>query len=332
MPVDAIMNIVSAESKFNDDGFSFYAVVDNEEVVVRTLDENRFVSELRGVLDEDPFLLHLHLRAASSGAISEENVHMWRIADNANYYYVSHNGFVGRFSSVYRYSSTTCNIYGSYVYQHNVYQHNQGLGDASKDAAPAVSTLSDTRQMVDQQEFREALLKKDLKRLSSILTDYGFYGVLFATNPREIVAVSKNKSIKVLAYSDILFMSNNDISKFFGDVVEIFGFRLFAKHPHSEIEDTIIVYDLENMKVVASEPTRYLYISSANASQKTSFFLDKKDEEKAEKAVEEDEEEEDEAVEEDEEIDIWDYLYDDDEFYDDRRRFKWLWRSRGVEI
>jgi hypothetical protein len=91
-------------------------------------------------------------------------------------------------------------------------------------------------------------------------------------------------------------MSNDDISKFFGNVVEIFGFKLFVKHPHSEIEDAIFVYDLENMKVVASEPTRYLHISSTIASQKTSFFLDKKDEEKAEKAVEEDEEEEEDEI------------------------------------
>jgi hypothetical protein len=284
------MNIVSDKSKFNDDGFSFYAVIDDEEVVVRTLDKDRFMSELRGVLDEDPFLLHLHLRAASAGSISEENIHMWRVADNNNYYYVSHNGFVSRFYSVYR-SSSTYNIYGSYVYQNN-----QGLGGASKNYAPDVSTLSDTRQMIEQHEFRDALLKKDLKKLSSILTDYGFYGVMFATNPREIVAVSKGKSIKVLAYNDILFMSNDDISKFFGNVVEIFGFKLFVKHPHSEIEDAIFVYDLENMKVVASEPTRYLHISSTIASQKTSFFLDKKDEEKAEKAVEEDEEEEEDEI------------------------------------
>jgi hypothetical protein len=290
--------------------------------VARALDKDRFMGELRGVLERDPILLHIHLRAASAGSISEENIHMWRVADNDNYYYVSHNGIVSRFSSVYRYSSTS--IYSSY--SSYVYQHNQGLGDALKNNVPDVSTLSDTRQMIEQHEFREALLKKDLKKLSSILTDYGFYGVMFATNPREIVAVSKNKSIKILAYNDILFMSNDDISKFFGNVVEVFGFKLFAKHPHSEIEDTMFVYDLENMKVVASEPTRYLYISSAGTSQKTGFFLDKKDEEKAEKAVEEDEEEE--------EIDIWDYLYDDDELhtYDDRRRFKWLWRSRYIEI
>ena len=95
--LNIIEEIVDTYSKVNIHGFSLwsYNYVSNDEVLVRTLDYDEFIEKLRKVRNYS--IIHVHLRYASSGIVSVDNVHMWKITNNDKYYYVSHNGYVHRY-------------------------------------------------------------------------------------------------------------------------------------------------------------------------------------------------------------------------------------------
>jgi hypothetical protein len=91
-PIREIVESVYGKAAVNKHGFSMYTVRDGGELVLRTLNFADFERFVRENVDDNE-LVHIHFRHATTGAVDERNVHMWRVCG----YYVSHNGFVARY-------------------------------------------------------------------------------------------------------------------------------------------------------------------------------------------------------------------------------------------
>jgi len=226
-----IEEIIDVYSKVNNHGFSLwgYDHRDNREVLVRTLNYDEFIEKLRRVRNYS--IIHIHLRYASSGVINIDNVHMWRIANNDNYYYVSHNGYVHKYSRS-RYVIENGKVY-IIVNDSNIY--------------------SDTYELVNNNaEFRELIFKENFKRLSRLLDDVEFHGVMFLTNPSDLIVIAIGKEVYIYDYGNVLIMSNSDftemLSEWFGKYRK-YGFVFNRKIPHTTLNNVIFKYDVEKMKI-----------------------------------------------------------------------------------
>jgi predicted glutamine amidotransferase len=244
---------------FNRDGFSIYLVNGREEKVYRTLDFDKYLEYIKENVKNNE-LLHMHFRAASSGSISLKNVHMWKVSyddDENNYYYVSHNGFVHKFSRI------------TYI-PPNVYYWGRALDRISK--SKVIKELndsieeeveSDTLQFIKTEDFRKVLFE-ELNVFNEILQKYSFWGVLFATNPKRVIAVSYGKPLHIVLSNSILYFSNEDITSLVAKKKKIYGFD-FIDALHTTCENAVVVFDLETMsvkKTIKLERKVYYYVSS----------------------------------------------------------------------
>jgi predicted glutamine amidotransferase len=228
---------------FNRDGFSIYLVNEGEEKVYRTLDFNKYLEYIKENVKNNK-LVHIHFRAASSGSVSLRNVHMWKVSsgeENGKYYFISHNGFVHRFSKI------------TYVYP-NIYYWGKTLSKISN--SKIVKELnndikeeadSDTLQFIKTEDFRNALFN-NLNVFNEILKEYSFWGVLFATNPKRCVIVSYGKPVHITLSNSVLYLSNDDVVSLVTRKKKIFGFE-FNEALHTTYEDVVIVFNVEEMKV-----------------------------------------------------------------------------------
>jgi predicted glutamine amidotransferase len=244
-------------ARYNRDGFSIYVADDKEEKVYRTLEFDKFVEFTKENVKNNK-LVHIHFRAASSGSISLRNVHMWKVSSNeesGEYYFISHNGFVHRFSKI------------TYVYP-NIYYWGKTLSKISN--SKIVKELnndikeeadSDTLQFIKTEDFRNALFN-NLNVFNEILKEYSFWGVLFATNPKRCVIVSYGKPVHITLSNSVLFFSNEDIISLVSKKKKIFGFD-FTDALHTTYEDAVIVFNLEKMnveKIIKLERKVYYYV------------------------------------------------------------------------
>ncbi|MGC8983595.1 MAG: hypothetical protein ACP5KA_07595, partial [Desulfurococcaceae archaeon] len=181
-----VLEVIKNQSYTNDDGFSAHAVdAGGQEHVIRTLSFGEFTEKLREL--RKLRLLHVHFRAASCGAVTIENVHMFPVEVAGTVYRLSHNGHVGKFMVP------------------------QGvlLGEGC-------STKSDTRMMVEDEDFVRALEKLILrgspKKLIKYLKKADFYGVAFITSSDRVIAVSRKKPIHIY-YEDngLLWLVNTTL-------------------------------------------------------------------------------------------------------------------------
>jgi len=237
-----VFNLLTYAS-FNRDGFSIYLVNEGEEKVYRTLDFNKYLEYIKENVKNNK-LVHMHFRAASSGSISLRNVHMWKVSSNeesGEYYFISHNGFVHRFSRI------------TYVYP-NVYYWSKALSKISeskmiKELSNGIKEEleSDTLQFIKTEDFRNALFN-DVSQFDKVFEKYDFWGVLFATNPKRVIAISYGKPLHVTISNSVLYFSNEDISSFVAKKKKIFGFE-FDEALRTTYGDVVIVFNVEKMKV-----------------------------------------------------------------------------------
>jgi predicted glutamine amidotransferase len=246
-------------ARYNRDGFSVYLVDNKEEKTYRTLDFEKFVEFLKDNV-KNPQLLHMHFRAASSGTVSIKNVHMWRVENGDNdseYFFVSHNGFVHKFSRV------------CYV-PPNIYYWSRVIPITSKtkvkkelEEIVEKDIDSDTLQFIRTEDFRNALFR-DLNLFNEVLEKYSFWGVLFATNRKRIVAISYGKPMHIILSNSVLYFSNEDITSSVARKKKIFGFD-FTDALHTTYEDAVIVFNLEKMnveKIIKLERKVYYYVKN----------------------------------------------------------------------
>jgi len=205
-----VFNVINKNTVWNSDGFSIWA----PEIYLRTLNLKEFL-EIQSKAEKSE-IVHIHFRKASAGAINHDNVHMWKIGD----YYVSHNGFVGKYSQY-------PNLYKYFHWYDNVFY---------------VASESDTYQLVHEEMFKEFLEKKNWKELYSYLRVVeDFYGVMFLTNENEMIGIGMRKQIHVTYYKDILMFSNQSLPI---KSIKKLGIRFKV---HSTYEG-IIKYDFEKSK------------------------------------------------------------------------------------
>jgi hypothetical protein len=177
-----VLEIVKGQSYVNNDGFSAHAVdVSGQEHVIRTLSFGEFTEKLRELRRLK--MLHVHFRAASCGAVTVENVHMFPVEVAGTVYRLSHNGHVGKFTT-------------------------PGRGGCD--------TKSDTLMMSEDEDFVRALEKLiargSPKKLIKYLKKADFYGVAFITSSDRVIAVSRKKPIHIY-YEDngLLWLVNTTL-------------------------------------------------------------------------------------------------------------------------
>jgi len=243
---EAIIRIFDRQAMINSHGFAAYGVIGEKELLSRSLVKEEVFNVINNILRDKFKLLHVHFRYRTTGSISVNNVHMFKIASNDRYYYVSHNGHVREYMSG-GYKDWYCvdwiKIHDSWYCKG--YRPVKTKDKDNKDA----DDKSDTRALVENKEFQEYVLKNDFDNLVKLLDEKGFYGVMFMTNKDELIAVSRDKSIKVYLWNDLIILSNDEIYLPIKDR-EYFGWIFRRELPRSDFRDQIIHYDLRQYKIV----------------------------------------------------------------------------------
>jgi len=201
--------------------------------------------EYRWIIDNFDFttnansLIHMHLRLATRGKVSKDNVHGWSYKWNGETFLCSHNGSYNE----YKYSTSTKHkgnkklyegekdsitinslYYGSYPY----YYYSNYLGDNS-----------------DSKEFFDKLFNilNEGEEIGNIIKD--FYGVAFCTSKDKILAISYEKSIKLAYLGNSLILSNEALYTNVRYNVDGYKFRIESP----EILDKIILIDIKKKEV-----------------------------------------------------------------------------------
>ena len=233
-----IMNLMDYAS-YNRDGFSIYMVNNNKEKVYRTLDFKSFTEFVKHNVYNNE-LVHMHFRMASSGTISQKNVHMWKLVkdeDSKRYYYVSHNGTVSRYSNIYYLDPKLVEWYRG-VYGMKLNEIVELLKE---------NIESDTLSFIRSEAFQKCIFG-NLADLEKILNETGFYGVMFLTNPYEVLAISYRKPMYVLISNSVLYFSNTNIENEVSRVRKIYGFN-FRVALSTVITNQVVVFDVKRMNV-----------------------------------------------------------------------------------
>jgi predicted glutamine amidotransferase len=224
---------------YNRDGFSIYMVNNNKEKVYRTLDFKSFTEFVKHNIYNSE-LIHIHFRMASSGTVSLKNVHMWKLEEgeeSEKYYYVSHNGTVSRYSNI------------SYLNPKIVEWYRDVYGMKLNEIIDLFKEdiESDTLSFIRSEAFQKCIFG-NLADLDKVLNETSFYGVMFLTNPYEVIAISYRKPMYVLISNSVLYFSNTDIEKEVSKIRKIFGFN-FRVALSTVITNQVVVFDVKRMNV-----------------------------------------------------------------------------------
>jgi len=239
---EIIIRIFDIEAKTNDDGFAAYGVIGEKELLSRSLVKEEVFNVINNILRDRFKLLHVHFRFRSSGSISLDNVHMFKISNDVKHYYVSHNGHVREYMS-YHGSDWYCD---DWIKIHDSWYCKGYRPVKTKDKD---NDISDTRALVENKEFQEYVLSNNFEKLASLLNEKGFYGVMFMTNKDEVIAISKEKSVKVYLWNDLIILSNDEIYLPITDK-KYFGWIFRRELPRSDFRDQIVHYSVKEYKIV----------------------------------------------------------------------------------
>jgi hypothetical protein len=223
------------EARTNNDGFSLYSL--DPEIYVRTLEKEEFDEAFERA--KTAKLLHIHFRLGTSGSETLENVHMWDIGG----YKISHNGTVSNYN----------NYLGRYYYYPYGEYSTTSITVNKNDKENNAKTLySDTRQLIEENEFQENVKERRWGKLASFIVKKGFYGVMFLTSPSEIIGISKDKSIQVyLVMRDILIFCNTDIGRGLSEVKKRkYGITFYVPPLKNFYINKYLVFSLKKMRIV----------------------------------------------------------------------------------
>jgi len=229
-----LKDVLNAEARTNNDGFSIYAL--DPDVYVRTLDKEEFDEAFERA--KNAKLVHIHFRLGTTGSEILENVHMWDVAG----YKVSHNGTVSDYGYLGRY----------YYYPYGEYL-TTGITVNKNGKENNVKTLySDTRQLIEENEFQENVKERRWGKLASFIVSKGFYGVMFLTSKDEVIGISKGKSIHVyLLMRDVLVFCNTDIARGLSEVKKRkYGITFYVPPLKNVYLNKYFVFSLKKMRIV----------------------------------------------------------------------------------
>jgi len=240
----------------NHDGFSIYTVKNGKEMVYRTLDAKKFVEYIKENVSYNE-LVHMHFRLASSGTVSLKNVHMWKLEDEdytKSYYYVSHNGTVSKYSNF------------TYLDPKYAFWFDEIPVDYAKKFIKEIDEdiESDTLSFIKSEDFNDIVFN-DVTQIESVLEKSGFYGVMFLTNPNEVIAISYRKPMYVIISNSVLYFSNTNIKEYVSKTKKIFGFN-FKVALETTLYNTLVIFDVKRMmvkKTIKFAPPKYEHYYNA---------------------------------------------------------------------
>jgi hypothetical protein len=242
-----LREVLNAEARTNNDGFSLYAL--DPDVYVRTLDKEEFDEAFERA--KNAKLLHIHFRLGTTGSEILENVHMWDVSG----YKVSHNGTVSDYGYLGRY----------YYYPYGEYS-TTGITVNKNGKENNVKTLySDTRQLIEENEFQENVKERRWGKLASFIVSKGFYGVMFLTSKDEVIGISKDKSIHVyLLMRDVLVFCNTDIARGLSEVKKRkYGITFYVPPLKNVYLNKYFVFSLKKMRMMSirNMPEERIYVN-----------------------------------------------------------------------
>jgi len=248
-----LKDVLNAEARTNNDGFSIYAL--DPDVYVRTLDKEEFDEAFERA--KNAKLVHIHFRLGTTGSEILENVHMWDVAG----YKVSHNGTVSDYGYLGRY----------YYYPYGEYL-TTGITVNKNGKENNVKTLySDTRQLIEENEFQENVKERRWGKLASFIVSKGFYGVMFLTSKDEVIGISKGKSIHVyLLMRDVLVFCNTDIARGLSEVKKRkYGITFYVPPLKNVYLNKYFVFSLKKMRIVLMRnmPEERIYVNRTIAKK-----------------------------------------------------------------
>lgn len=228
------------KKRMNDDGYSIWT---SNGVYLRTLKEEEFkefLMEKRGEI-KSAKVIHMHLRAASAGSVSQENIHMWKVGN----YYVSHNGhFFGsyRVYSYYRYNRHEEGWYHYFGYNRVRVRVEEGK--------------SDTLKFLEKKEVKKAIEKENWKELLKLIKKENGWGVFFLTSENKVIAIPEGKDIKVLKVNDLVVLSNDAVHLEDYEADDMFQTVFHYKLGKYARIDKPFVFSVKEMKVEYIEVER----------------------------------------------------------------------------
>ncbi|MEM5882600.1 MAG: hypothetical protein QXS69_04035 [Candidatus Aenigmatarchaeota archaeon] len=193
--------------KYNDDGFALYVKFLKREYQIRTLSLYEYVRTLIRLENENILLLHTHLRAATTGTISVDNVHLW----TQNDIMFSHNGYVTK------YAKYSCILKGSKVSIRKFFFNINN----KKECEEEENNDSDSKQFFYNNVglLEQSLLEDNVKKLKEICKNEGLYGVIMINDrngkfialglgkPVYLYVFKKNKAL--IVSNTPMYISNN---------------------------------------------------------------------------------------------------------------------------
>jgi mRNA-degrading endonuclease RelE of RelBE toxin-antitoxin system len=258
-----LKEVLNAEARTNNDGFSLYAL--DPDVYVRTLKKEEFDEAFERA--KNAKLLHIHFRLGTTGSEILENVHMWDVHG----YKISHNGTVGSYS----------NYLGRYYYPYGEYSTGILVNRNNKEKEDNVKSMySDTRQLIEENEFKENVKERRWGKLASFIVSKGFYGVMFLTSKDEVIGISKDKSIHVyLLMRDVLVFCNTDIARGLSEVKKRkYGITFYVPPLKNVYINKYFVFSLKKMRIVLMRnmPEERIYVSRTTAKKENNSKIEEK--------------------------------------------------------
>ncbi|MEM1673123.1 MAG: hypothetical protein QXT86_13820 [Archaeoglobaceae archaeon] len=197
IPICVLEDILKS-AIYNNDGFGIYVKFMKREFLVRTLSLFEYTRALVRLENENIILLHTHLRAATSGLISIENVHLWSL----NGIMFSHNGYVSK------YTANACSTVKIRLFRKKIIEKKNENKEINKD--------SDSKQFFfnNSDKIAQYLLESNIKGLKEICKNEGLYGVVMINDRNgnfTALGLGKPLYLYVLKKNKALIVSNTSM-------------------------------------------------------------------------------------------------------------------------
>jgi RNA binding exosome subunit len=217
-----LLKQIFEEFKYNDDGAFLYNSLQNQ--IIRTLNYDEFQKKLENLKIDNNTLLHMHLRKATSGSVSENNIHGWQIGQ----YLCSHNGYYG------------------YSYYYTI-------------SKKELNDNSDSYEFFSKNA--EAINSEDVEAID-VNNFYGV-AYCNSLDSKKLLIISKHKTVKLYYLKSLILISNESLDSILSQYYEVGDLKFKMTVPKSEIENKIILLNTDNFKIIKERDIRdwYYYYS-----------------------------------------------------------------------
>jgi len=197
------------------------------------LNYSEFEKKLENLKIDNNTLLHMHLRKATSGGVSENNIHGWRF----NNWLCSHNGYYG---------------YGYYL-------------SISKSK---LDDNSDSYEFFSKNE--EAINSEDVDKID-VDNFYGV-AYCNSINASKLLIISKHKTAKLYYLKNLVLISNESLDSILSQYYQVGDLKFKMTVPKSEIENKIILLDTNTFKILKEKEIKDYYYYYSYRSKSYDFY------------------------------------------------------------